>query len=79
MHWHTPSEHTVDGKHYDAEVHLVSMDADGNRAGTGIFFSVEEANGVDNPFVASFIAGYLDRATADTDPAKKEIDMDLLT
>ena len=21
-HWHSPSEHTVDGKHYDLELHL---------------------------------------------------------
>ena len=72
MHWHTPSEHTVDGKHYDAEVHLVSMDADGNRAGTGIFFSVElAADGTPNPFVESFLNGYNDRTKAEDDATKE--------
>ena len=32
FHFHTPSEHTVDGKVYDAELHFVNIRADGKAA-----------------------------------------------
>lgn len=36
FHFHAPSEHTVDGEHHDAEVHLVHKDADGMLAVVGV-------------------------------------------
>ena len=36
FHFHAPSEHTIDGKHHAAEVHLVHVDADGKLAVVGI-------------------------------------------
>ncbi|KAF9594456.1 hypothetical protein IFM89_031058 [Coptis chinensis] len=30
LHWHTPSEHTIDGRYYDAEFHMVHASEDGN-------------------------------------------------
>ena len=40
VHWHTPSEHTINGKHYDAEAHVVHADKDGKLAVVGIVFSM---------------------------------------
>ena len=36
FHFHAPSEHTVDGKHFPMELHLVHQDADGNLAVVGV-------------------------------------------
>lgn len=66
FHFHAPSEHSVDGKLYDAEVHFVhyrkdseTVDDDGNVVGVtlgavvGIFFDVEEGGDAENAFLAS--------------------------
>ena len=45
VHWHTPSEHTVDNKQYDAEAHLVSKNADGTYSAVGIFFDKSVGGG----------------------------------
>jgi carbonic anhydrase len=37
FHFHSPSEHTVDGKHIAMEAHLVHRDAAGNLAVVGVF------------------------------------------
>lgn len=42
FHFHHPSEHTVDGKHYRMEVHFVHASADGGLAVLGAF--IEEGN-----------------------------------
>lgn len=34
---HAPSEHTLNGVYYDAEVHIVHKDASGNLAVIGVF------------------------------------------
>ena len=38
FHLHTPSEHTIDGKHMPMEMHLVHQAADGSLAVIAIFF-----------------------------------------
>lgn len=38
MHWHTPSEHLLNGVQYAAELHQVHAAADGSRAVVGILF-----------------------------------------
>ncbi len=45
-HFHTPSEHTVDGKHFDAELHFVHKNAHGELAVVGLLFTAGPA---DNP------------------------------
>jgi len=52
FHFHTGSEHTVDGLQYPMEVHLVHQEAaTGNLAVVGIFFK----EGSENAFLANFI------------------------
>lgn len=45
IHFHAPSEHTVAGKHYPAEMHLVHRDGLGNMAVVGVFLT----EGAENP------------------------------
>lgn len=45
FHFHTPSEHTVDGEHAEAEVHLVHKNAEGKLAVVGVLIDA----GADNP------------------------------
>ena len=39
FHFHTPSEHTVDGRFYEMELHLVHQDAEGRFAVVGVFLT----------------------------------------
>jgi len=60
---HAPSEHTINGYHYDLELHVVHLFADGTLGGVlGTFFDRKmgqtdaEGNGVHNDFVQSLIS-----------------------
>ena len=75
--WHTPSEHTVDGKHYDAEAQIYSDDADGKLAVVSVFFDKSVGGGAQNDWVKSFVAGYNDRFNTDAN-AKAKVDMSLM-
>lgn len=44
LHFHTPSEHTVNGKHYAMEMHLVHKDDKNNLAVIGVFFKIGKKN-----------------------------------
>jgi len=44
FHFHTPSEHTVDGATHRMEGHLVSKSADGEYAVVGVFYDSGSAN-----------------------------------
>jgi carbonic anhydrase len=44
FHFHTPSEHTLNGESYPAEVHLVHAADDGELAVLGIFYEEGDAN-----------------------------------
>jgi len=44
FHFHAPSEHTVDGRHYPFEAHFVHTDDEGNIAVIGVFFELGEPN-----------------------------------
>ena len=56
FHLHAPSEHTINGKHYDLEMHIVHQNIrDSNLAVLGIFF--DRASGTkDNDFLTALIA-----------------------
>ncbi|KAF3616292.1 Alpha carbonic anhydrase 7 [Capsicum annuum] len=40
VHWHTPSEHTIDGKRFSLEAHLVHESNDGKTAVIGIIYKI---------------------------------------
>lgn len=44
LHFHGPSEHTVDGRQFPLEVHFVHVGAEGALAVIGVFFEEGEAN-----------------------------------
>lgn len=44
FHVHTPSEHTVDGKAHDMELHLVHTSASGKVAVVAVFYDIGDAN-----------------------------------
>lgn len=52
FHFHTPSEHTVDGDPYAAELHLVHQDEDNQLAVVGVLIN----EGAENPAFAPIIA-----------------------
>ncbi|XP_060197064.1 bifunctional monodehydroascorbate reductase and carbonic anhydrase nectarin-3-like [Lycium barbarum] len=39
-HWHTPSEHTINGKRFNLEAHLVHESSDGKTAVIGIIYQI---------------------------------------
>ncbi|KAI9195101.1 hypothetical protein LWI28_011644 [Acer negundo] len=39
-HWHSPSEHTINGQSYDLEAHMVHESADGKIAVVGIMYTI---------------------------------------
>ena len=45
FHFHTPSEHVVDGRHFPLEMHLVHKSADGKLAVVGVFMQAGTDNG----------------------------------
>jgi carbonic anhydrase len=49
FHFHTPSEHTVDGKHIDMEIHLVHKADDGSFAVVGVLLN----KGKENQFLST--------------------------
>lgn len=56
MHVHAPSEHTVLGYHFDAEIHLVHLYADGSLGGViGVFFDREKGGRSTNPLIQQMI------------------------
>jgi len=53
FHFHGHSEHTVDGKQYELEGHLVHKSADGHLAVVGVFFD----EGKNNPVLDNVLGG----------------------
>ena len=62
FHFHTTSEHTINGAKYPMEVHLVHADDSGHIAVIGLMFQ----EGAENPFLKSFINALPDEANEDT-------------
>ena len=54
FHLHAPSEHSFDGKLYDAELHLVHKHTHGRDiAVVAVFFDLEAGGDSDNEFIAA--------------------------
>lgn len=63
IHFHTPSEEAVNGKHYPMNAHFVHSDAEGNLAVLGILFE----EGAENPELAKVVAAApVSKADAET-------------
>jgi carbonic anhydrase len=50
LHWHTPSEHTVDGRRYDMELHLVHQTAENKTAVIGVLYEIGGGH-IPDPFL----------------------------
>lgn len=52
LHFHAPSEHTFNGKHYDLELHIVNANTDKSQLSViGIMFDVEDGGNQSNWFI----------------------------
>ncbi|OMO91539.1 Alpha carbonic anhydrase [Corchorus olitorius] len=63
-HWHSPSEHTINGRRYDLELHLVHVSADGKIAVIGIMYKIGRPD--------SFLSSLVEHLTAITDITEGE-------
>ncbi|XP_022731633.1 alpha carbonic anhydrase 7-like [Durio zibethinus] len=63
-HWHSPSEHTINGRRYDLEVHMVHQSADGKVAVVGIMYKIGRPD--------SFLSSLVDHLAAITDVTEGE-------
>ncbi|XVE59074.1 hypothetical protein DITRI_Ditri05aG0015700 [Diplodiscus trichospermus] len=50
-HWHSPSEHTINGRRFDLELHLFHQSTDGKNAVIGIMYKI----GSPDPFLSSLM------------------------
>ncbi len=72
VHFHSPSEHTVEGRSFPLEAHMVHLDADGNIAVVGILFEEGDAN----PTLASIWEHLPDEVTEEAEPVEGvEVDL----
>merc|ERR1712032_1326562 len=75
LHFHAPSEHTVDGKHYDLKMHIVHLYEDGSLGGVlGVMFD----RSADTTDESDEFIGSLDFANATTG-GNNVVDVNLLT
>lgn len=70
FHFHTPSEHTVDGNAYPAEVHFVHAAEDGSLAVIGVF--------IEDGAASDALAPFWDDLSAIEDAPVEDIDVDAL-
>ncbi|KAL8041391.1 hypothetical protein ABFX02_10G162500 [Erythranthe guttata] len=50
-HWHTPSEHTIDGKRFKMEIHMIHKSSEGHISVVGILYK----SGRPDPFLAKIL------------------------
>lgn len=67
LHWHSPSEHTIDGKSYASELHMVHESKDGQAAVVAILYKI----GRPDPFLLS-LKDHLENIT-DTSEAESSV------
>jgi carbonic anhydrase len=72
FHFHTPSEHTVGGKSFDGELHLVHRNSHGMLAVVGVFIKKGAANSAFDSVIANIPkhGGDKKESSATVDPAK---------
>ncbi|KAK4607080.1 hypothetical protein RGQ29_001057 [Quercus rubra] len=69
-HWHSPSEHTLDGRQFDLEVHLVHESSDGKVAVIGIMYKIGRPD--------SFLSSLTDHLEAITNTNEAESEAGLI-
>ena len=80
---HSPSEHTVDGKHMDAELRMewhkdnCASVKECPKAALAVFFD-QSAGKQDNPFLTTLFEAFDDRLKADEEVGKKIVDLNKL-
>ena len=83
-HWHSPSEHTVDGEHYDLELHFGMAkqicfsdptSPDCTFGVLGLFFDTEAGGDTNDNFIDNYLLAFDTRDVGDTRPG---INLDLL-
>ncbi|RIA85311.1 alpha carbonic anhydrase [Glomus cerebriforme] len=58
FHFHTPSEHRVDGKYHDVEAHFVFTDKEGKYSVVGVFYDIsDQPSEFFNPIIANIPHG----------------------
>lgn len=75
LHFHAPSEHTLDGLHYPMEMHLVHAGPDGK---PGLVVGVVLVQGGDNPALAPILTDPPKQAGARKDDPSVTIDLEKL-
>jgi carbonic anhydrase len=73
FHFHTPSEHTVDGKYYPLEIHFVNKDAGGHIAVVGVLVQA----GAENMLLAPVFISLPATATPAGTHASKLLQVDI--
>ena len=51
MHFHAPSEHSIDGEYFDAELHFVHNRSSTEFAVIGVLFDVKSGRGTDDSWL----------------------------
>ncbi|CAL9043880.1 alpha carbonic anhydrase 7-like [Musa acuminata AAA Group] len=69
LHWHSPSEHTVDGRRFSLEMHMVHESTDNKTAVVGILYTI----GRHDPFLAK-LERYIEKI-ADKHEAEEAVGM----
>lgn len=54
LHWHHPSEHLINGKRYDMEMHMVHTSFD-NKEAAVLGFLYESSSEIDDPFLSEVV------------------------
>ena len=73
FHFHTPSEHAVNGKHYPLEMHFVNKDAGGHIAVVGVFVKT----GAENKLLAPVFSALPSTETPAGTHAGKPVQVDI--
>eukprot|EP00243_Klebsormidium_subtile_P009247 TRINITY_DN4584_c0_g1_i2.p1 TRINITY_DN4584_c0_g1~~TRINITY_DN4584_c0_g1_i2.p1 ORF type:complete len:312 (+),score=41.68 TRINITY_DN4584_c0_g1_i2:216-1151(+) len=78
FHFHTPSEHTLDGEYFPAEVHFVHKDpVSGQLAVIGVFFALS-ADDSDNTELGTFFPSITEDAGTHSEPIHQYLDLNKL-
>nr|XP_043610854.1 alpha carbonic anhydrase 7-like [Erigeron canadensis] len=67
LHWHTPTEHTINGRRFNLELHLVHQSKDGKNAVVGILYKIGRPDSL-----LSMMEPYM-RALAPTKEVEKSV------